>query len=407
VSHQHTSDRQYLGISVAWSYVFALLLMLFIFTILVPDADGPSPWDGQAFRSGILEMAANFKVLDDLADLGIVRVADVGDGWLNAELGLIVVSDRRFGWAPFYLALGLVSTSLLLRGIRQRLLARHFAGRGGRGLVSSYFFGRGLNLFFPFGPGELGTTEALVDAGIAREQAMAIVFHNRLFELLSLLVLLLVSFVYLGWEGAVLPAFWALVLVVAVVTLTRPLGGGGTPAPWWNPLAHLSHAFNGRTMAASVRELSQVPGLLVSLGLVSLVTLALEILGYWCIKQAFSSPMDDYVLMKDLPFVDFAIVILVANLTRVLPYTFASVGIYEIVSVVMFRAFDQGYLGGTTVSLLDTFLVNGLSAGAFGLVLWLGRCPSVFETWRHFVEESASHAGTVDEPAEDALGSHA
>jgi len=108
VSHQHTSDRQYLGISVAWSYVFALLLMLFIFTILVPDADGPSPWDGQAFRSGILEMAANFKVLDDLADLGIVRVADVGDGWLNAELGLIVVSDRRFGWAPFYLALGLV-----------------------------------------------------------------------------------------------------------------------------------------------------------------------------------------------------------------------------------------------------------------------------------------------------------
>jgi len=406
VSENPRGNRQQLGISVAWSYVFALLLMLFIFTILVPDADGPSPWDGRAFRSGILEMAANFKVLDDLADLGIVRVADVGEGWLNAELDLIVVSDRRFGWAPFYLALLFVSASLLLRGIRHRLLTRHFAGSAGRGLVSSYFFGRGMNLFFPFGPGELGTTEALVDAGVDRDQAATIVFHNRLFELLALLVLLLVSVVYLGWEGAVLPMFWALAMVIAVVTLTRPLGGDEAIAPWWNPFGHLWGAFNGRALTAAVRRLSHVPGLLVSLGLVSLVTLALEILGYWCIKQAFSSPMDDYVLMKDLPFVDFAIVILVANLTRVLPYTFASVGIYEIVSVVMFRAFDQGFLGGTTVSLLDALLVNGLSAAAFGLVLWLGRCPSVFDVWRRFVDESSSRIEAPGEPVEGALGSH-
>ena len=88
--------------------------MLFIFLILVPDADGPSPWDGEAFRTGILEMFANFRILDELADMGIVRVADVGDGFLNADLDLVGVSNRKFGWAPFYLAMTFVAMALLL-----------------------------------------------------------------------------------------------------------------------------------------------------------------------------------------------------------------------------------------------------------------------------------------------------
>src|SRR5687768_16168384 len=86
-----TPNRTYLGVSIAWSYTFAILLLVFIFTILVPDADGPSPWDREAFESGVLEMAANFRVLDELADLGIVKVADVGDGWFDVDLDLIRV----------------------------------------------------------------------------------------------------------------------------------------------------------------------------------------------------------------------------------------------------------------------------------------------------------------------------
>jgi hypothetical protein len=44
-----------LGVSVAWGYAFAPLLIVFILTILVPDADGPSPWDATAFRKGMIE----------------------------------------------------------------------------------------------------------------------------------------------------------------------------------------------------------------------------------------------------------------------------------------------------------------------------------------------------------------
>ena len=407
MSNTPPDTRHHLGISVVWSYLFAGLLLLFIFVVLVPEAEGPSPWDGPAFRSGVLEMAANFRVLDDLADLGIVRVADIGEGWLNAELDLIAISDRRFGWTPFVLAFVLVSGSLLLRGIRQQLLARHFSGGVGRGQLSSYFFGRGLNLFFPFGVGEFGAAQALAESGLPSEQAATIVFHNRVFELLALMLLLVTSFVYLGWEGAVLPACWGLLLTVAVISLTRPLGGNSTAPRAWNPVVYLWTTLNGPALAGTLRQLLQSPSLLASLGLLSLVTLGIEILGYWCLKQAFSSPLDDYVLMKDLPFMNFAIVILVANLTRVLPYTFASLGIYEIVSVAMFRAFDEGFLGGATVSLLDAAFINAVTALAFVAALWLGRSPSVFDTWRAFFDQSAALANEEGGQAGDGLHARA
>ena len=403
---EHTPDtRHHLGISVAWSYLFALMLLLFIFLILVPDADGPSPWDGRAFRAGVLEVAANFRVLDDLADLGLVRVADVGEGWLNADLGLIVVSDRRFGWTPFYLALVLVTASLLLRGLRQRLLARDASGVTGRGQLSGYFFGRGLNLFFPFGPGEMGTAQALAASGMSEEQATTAVFNSRAFELLALMLLLLAGFVYLGWEGAVLPACWGVLLTIAVLSLARPLGGAARGRA--TPLVHLWNVVNGPELVGALRHLLRAPGLLAGLSALSIATLGVEILGYWCLKQAFSSPMDDYVLMKDIAFVDFAIVILVANLTRVLPYTFASLGIYEIVSVAMFHAFGESFLAGASVSLLDACLINGVSAVAFAAVIWLGRAPSALDTWRTFVERSVTVADAHEEQAGDGLPSRA
>ncbi len=119
------SGHERLGVSVAWSYAFAVLLMLFIFLIVVPDPDGPSPWDTDEFQARMLDLFANFRILDELADLGIVKVADVGEGLLDVKLDLMVVSGRHFGWAPLYLAVVFVSVALLLRGIRQRFLASH------------------------------------------------------------------------------------------------------------------------------------------------------------------------------------------------------------------------------------------------------------------------------------------
>jgi hypothetical protein len=378
---------------VGWGYVLGFLLMLFIFLILLPEADGPSPWDAEAFQSGVLELIANFRVLDELADLSVVKVADVGEGLLKVDLDLISVSNRKFGWAPFSLALLFVGMALLLRGIRQRLLAGHFGIPASvDGQMATYYFGRGVNLFFPFGPGDLGTAQGLVQHGAPEGASTRVVYYNRVFEVLGISVVLLAGFIYLGWEGAVEPFLWSLLLFAAVVTLTRPLGPSSGENGRAGIFARLWRAFNGKALVQAVASVASKPSFLLGIGILSVVTLGIEILGYWWIKQAFSSPMDDYVLMKDIIFVHFAIVIAVANIARIIPYTFASFGIYEIVSVFMFRVFGEGYLSATTVTLLDSLLINGLTLVFFIVSIWLVKCPSIFETWRNFFKQSGTRA---------------
>ncbi|UCC39661.1 MAG: flippase-like domain-containing protein [Candidatus Aminicenantes bacterium] len=385
-----SDGRGSLTASVGWGYTLAFLLMLFIFLILLPEAEGPSPWDAVAFQKGLLEIFANFRILDELADLSIVKVADVGEGLLKVDLDLVSVSNRKFGWAPFSIAILFVAIAIFLRGIRQRFLSSHFGiPPSMKGQISTYFFGRGINLFFPFGPGDLGTAQAMKENGASDKAATSVVYYTRVFEVVGISTVLLMGFIYLGWEGAVEPFLWTVLIFAAVVTLTRPLGPSSYKIKRYNILARIWDAFNGRALFQAIREMRRKPRLLIGLSLLSAITLIIEIAGYWSIKQAFSSPMDDYVLMKDMIFIHFGIVIAVANIARIIPYTFASFGIYEIISVFMFRIFGEGYLSATTVTLLDSFLINGLTLVFFLFPLFLAKCPSILETWRNFFSQSA------------------
>lgn len=381
-----------LGLSVAWGYGFAIVLIMFILTMLMPDADGPSPWDPTAFRQGLIGMIANFRILDELADLSIVKVADVGEGLLNVDLEAIAVSNRAFGWAPFYIALLCTGLGLFARAVRLRMLARHVGiSSDVPGQMSAFFYGRGLNLFFPFGPGELGAIRTLTSNGAAEGAAATAVFHNRVFEILAIIGFLLWGFVYLGWGGAVEAFVWTAVLIAGVVSLTRPLGRGAA-AGARGLIAGAWSAFGGDTLKRATGELARTPGFFLGVLALSLVAFGLEVFAFWSIKQAFSSPMDDYILMKNLAGVPFMIVVAVAGLARVIPYTFAGFGVVELVMVVMFWVFGEAFLGGTTVALLCALLLNGMTLALFLVALAVARCPSILETWHAFFERSVDRA---------------
>lgn len=382
-----------LGLSVAWGYVFALLLMLFILTILVPEPEGPSPWDPTAFRKGMIELIANFRILDELADLSIVKVADVGAGLLIVDLEMIAISNRKFGWAPFSLALIAAALCLFLRAVRLRLLTRHFGIPSAvTGQLSAFFFGRGMNLFFPFGPGELGTIQTLSNHGADPDRAAAAVFYGRVFEILAISSFLLCGFVYLGWGGAIGPFVWTVILIAGVVSLTRPLGQRRVVKGRPRFLENIWGAFRGDALKDATKELLHTPTFFLGVMTLSLVTFGLEVLAFWSIKQAFSSPMDDYILMKDLTAVPFMVVIAVAALARVIPYTFAGFGVVELVMVVMFRVFGQGFLGGTTVALLCAALINAMTFLFFVVAVRIATCPSILETWQMFFEQSKARS---------------
>ncbi len=384
-----------LGLSVAWGYGFAVLLIFFIMTILVPDADGPSPWDPVAFRKGMIELIANFRILDELADLSIVKVADVGEGWLIVDLDQIGVSNRRFGYAPFYIALAAAGLCLFLRAVRLRLLTRDFGVPSSvKGQLAAFFYARGINLFFPFGPGEFGAIQTLAENGADPKPAAAAVLYSRVFEILAIHVFLLWGFISLGWGGAVEPVVWTVILIAGVVSLTRPLGRGSAVTGRFTFVSNVWIAYRGDALVQATRELLRTPGFFLAVLLLSTVAFGLEMFAFWSIKQAFSSPMDDYILMKDLAFVPFMISVSVVGLARVIPYTFASFGVAELVMVMMFRIFDQGFLSGTTTALLCGLLLNSMTFVFFIASLWLARCPSILEVWHQFFAESAARSQT-------------
>lgn len=379
-----------LSVSVAWGYAFAFVLMAFVLLVLLPEAEGPSPWDALAFRSAILGLFANFRLLDDLAALGIVRVADVGGGFLTVDLDMLAVSDRAFGWAPVVVAIACACLSLLLRGLRQRVLAGHLGlANDVPGRTSSYFFGRGMNLFFPFGPGDLATARALDGGDGTSSIAVEVVWYNRVFELLAILGILFVGLTLLGWGGAVVAVAWTVFLVVVTVSLTQPLGWTAMEPRTWNVFARLWRTFHGPEVARAIGRLTSSPRFLIGVALLSVTALFLEIVACWYIKQAFSAPLEDYVLMKDLSFLRFVIVISVVALTRIIPYTFAGFGVSETVAIVMFRVQGEGFISGTTVALLDSLLLNTVTLAFFLASLRVARRPSILETWQLFYRRSA------------------
>jgi hypothetical protein len=276
-------------------------------------------------------------------------------------------------------------------------------GSSVKGQLAAFFYGRGLNLFFPFGPGEFGTVQTLTANGAEPTPAMTAVFFSRVFELLAIVAFLLWGFVELGWGGAVESFVWTVILIAGVVSLTRPLGRGGEATGRFPFLKNIWYAYGGRTFTAAVRELLRTPSFFVGVLLLSIAAFGLEILALWGIRQAFSSPMDDYVLMKDLPFVSFMIAVSVAGLARVIPYTFASVGIVELVLVMMFRVFGEGFLSGATVAVLSGLLVNGMTFVLFVLAIVLARCPSILEVWHQFFSQSLT-VPTVAGPSTAAKG---
>jgi hypothetical protein len=282
---------------------------------------------------------------------------------------------------------------LFLRGVRLRMLTREIGVPSSvKGQLAAFFYGRGLNLFFPFGPGEFGTIHALADNGSSPQQAATAVFRSRVFEILAIHAFLIWGFISLGWSGAVEPLVWTVALIAGVVSLTRPLGRGSDVQGRFKFIRNIWVAYRGDMLVDSTADLLRTPGFFLGVLALSIVAFGLEIFAFWSIKQAFSSPMDDYILMKDLTFVPFMIAVAVTGLARVIPYTFASFGIAEFVMLMMFRIFDQGFLSGTTTALLCGLLLNGMTFVFFITSLWLARCPSVLEVWHQFFALSAARS---------------
>ena len=324
-----------LGLSVFWAYLLGAALVAIPIFFLVPDPIG---------------ILANLRVVDELADMGLVRDMDVGTGFIDGVPQVIHHSKRPLAWNLITLSFVSIVIAYLTRGIRQRLLANHLGIPSSvSSQISSYFFGRGLNVVFPFGPGELGTTQQLVRNGADPERSTATVFYTRVFELSGVVVFLVIGLGLSGWGGSLVPFLLSAVVVAGLTWTTRPMGRGTDGGRSF--AGALWDAVNGKRIVQAMREMSSAPS--SSLGLVGLSAAALgfELAGLYLLKQGFSTR--EFLLLKDLPLSGLVMAIAVASLARIVPFTPGGMGFYELSMVAVFLAYGEDVTAGTTVAVLD------------------------------------------------------
>jgi uncharacterized membrane protein YbhN (UPF0104 family) len=364
------------GISVAWGYALgALLIIVPVFFVV----ENP------------MSVLANLRIVDELADIGIVRDVDVGYGFIDGVPEVIAHSQRPLVWNLLILSFLSILAAYVLRAVRQQLTAS-YVGVPARvaNQFTSFFYGRGLNLLFPFGPGELGMAQRLVAGGADEAAATTTIFYSRVFEIFGTVVFLLVGLVLSGWSGGLLPFLISIGVVVGLTLITRPMGGdvGGRKLG-----TSLWLSLNGPPIIAALRSVSSRLSVLAGLTALALLALVLEVAGLYLLKQAFSTR--EFHLLADLPLSAFVMAIAVANFARIIPITPGGAGFYELSMVAVFLAYGGDSHAGTTVAILDGVATNLVMLALFLMTLaWRQGRPAILDTWRSFAELSrARHSG--------------
>lgn len=363
-----TGERIPLRISILLAYVGALVL------IFGPPLVVVEP----------VQLLANLTILDDLADLGVVRDMDVGTGFIMAAPEYMLKSRRGVVGSLLAISFLAIAGSYLARAFRTRLLGNHYGIPSSvNNQILAYFYGRGINTVLPFGPGELGNAQALERNGAEREKAHLTVFSARIFEIVGIAGFLLIALALSGWGGAIAPFLFCAILVVLLTVATRPVGNA-----FANPSAFrkgLWEAVNGSYFVRVLRELAEKSfGLAVGLTCLSIFALALELAGLYFLKQAFSTR--EFFLLSEMPLSAYMMAIGAANLTRVIPLTPGGMGLYEFVLVTVFSIYGGDYHAAITVAILDGLFTNFVMLLIFFPTLLLIRRtgPSLLETWRSF-----------------------
>jgi uncharacterized protein (TIRG00374 family) len=234
-----------------------------------------------------------------------------------------------------------------------------------RALLIGFFF----NNILPARAGEAARIIALhARTGTPRAEAIGTVVVERVFDLLSLLALLLVSVPFLprvGWlrDAAVLAAIAFAALGVLVFVLVRyderavrlllsPL----RRLPVAGVADRIEHAIANATRGLSAIRDPRVALRGMAVTLVSWIGFGVS---YWILSFAFS---------LDLPFVAGILVTVAINLSLVLPSSPAALGVFEAATVIALGAFDVPRAEALSYALV-LHLFNLLPFLAIGIAL--------------------------------------
>jgi len=310
------------------------------------------------YAFGTWDVLAGSRLLDLLIRVGIVKYHDQNLGFIEgvADHKYYLTSQTPVDWFLVVLAGLLFLAFFAVKTLQFDGVARHFGAKGTLGQNGrAYLYGLGLDRWFPFGLGQIGTHQELTTRGSTDEQSRNVLFATGLFILFEISLFAIVGLLGEGWGPWVGQVVWgAFVFMLLYLWVRRPPGASvGSIARGW-----------GRKVREVLGSLSSDPALFAKLAALSLVAFALEDVAAYMIANAFGIGVEFSVIVMGLG---------AGYVARLIPLSPGGIGQYEWGFAVALVLGGVGAPEAATLAILDNLLRYLVGAVAVGSILfWYG-----------------------------------
>ena len=327
------------------------------------------------YAFGTWDVLASSRLLDLLIRVGIVKYHDQNLGFVEgvADHKYYLTSQTPVDWLLVFFA-GLIFLAFFaVKTLQFDGAARHFGSKGTLGQNGrAYLYGLGLDRWFPFHLGRIGTHTALTSQGTTDEQSGDVLFATGLFILFEISLFAIIGLLGEGWGPWAGQVVWgAFVFTLLYLWVRRPPGVS---------VGSIAGAWTGRVREV-LGSLSSDPPVLAKLCALSLIAFALEDVAAYVIANAFGIGVEFSVIVMGLG---------AGYVARLIPLSPGGIGQYEWGFAVALVLGGVGAPEAATLAILDNLLRYLVGAVALGSILfWYGVDTSfrtVLSTFRDGVE---------------------
>lgn len=319
---------------------FSLAYIIAIFLLIYP-----------LYIAGVFKVLANTRLLSPLVSAGVIKYNDLDIGFIEGvgDLKNYLMSQSAVDWSLVLFCFIAYGVYFSLKSLQFHIIAKINGLKGGFGNSAvAYFYGLGLNRFFPFAFGDAASVSALVGNKEDEEKSSVTLSIVDKFMSFEIIFFLFISLLLSGWSMTLIQIFPALLFFALCKYLMRPF-------------LNQSSALCRQGQWQDLKNLLSNPKVLFFLCAISIVSFFIDDIVPYVISQAFT----EYPVIMNVPFLVIQGGVVAGYIAQRIPITPSGIGQYEVGFGTALYVAGVGMPEAVSIAILDGLLRNSTAVLMF------------------------------------------